>query len=419
MEEKPSKVEIRKINGVYDYYVNGKKFIVKGVGLDSTQGDDYEGLKKAGANTFRTWRSNNAEEELKQAAKHGLMVAIGIELEQELNGFDYDDEEAVQQQFERIKKEILTYKDHSNVLCWVVGNELNLNFDKDDKLIDINPKVWDAFSSVCDFIHEVDPNHPVTTTFAGFYPKQIKVMLERAPQIDFLSFQIYGELENLHKNVNEAGISKPYMVTEYGPTGHWEMPATSWGREIEEPSGPKARNMMKRIHCFFDDDKSGLVLGGFMFFWGQKQERTPTWYGVFNKTGEATARVDELTKYWTGSYPANRAPLTESISIDGTDPEQSLHLKPDEMYHALVEYTEPDGDEVYIQWTLLEEVQTRSHGGAFEKQPDKVEIEVISCDGNQLSFKAPAKNGEYRLFAYVYDGKGKVGNANFPFYVKR
>lgn len=59
-------------------------------------------------------------------------------------------------------------------------------------------------------------------------------MLERAPQIDFLSFQIYGELENLHKNVNEAGISKPYMVTEYGPTGHWEMPATSWGREIEE-----------------------------------------------------------------------------------------------------------------------------------------------------------------------------------------
>lgn len=418
MTKKASEVLIKNIQGVYDYYIDGEKYLVKGVGLDSTQGDNYASIKKAGANTFRTWRSDNAAIELEKAAEYGLMVALGIHLGQELHGFDYENETAVNQQFEQVKEQIQAYKDHPNLLCWVVGNELNLLFDEEEKLKSVNPKVWEALSDIVDFIHDVDPNHPVTTTFAGFHPKEVKRMLNYCPQIDFLSLQIYGELGHLHEDVKKAKITKPYMVTEYGPTGHWEMPFTKWGREIEEPSGPKARAMMDRIHRFFDVDESGLLLGGFMFFWGQKQERTPTWYGVFNRTGEATARVDELTKYWTGSYPDNRAPLTESISINGKDAAKSLYLKPSSTNKATVEFIEPDGDEVEIKWVLLEEVEERSHGGAFEKEPDEVDFEIVSLKKNLLKFKTPSKSGDYRLFAYVYDGKGKVGNANFPFYVK-
>jgi hypothetical protein len=196
------------------------------------------------------------------------------------------------------------------------------------------------------------------------------------------------------------------------------MPSTKWGREIEEPSGPKARAMMKRIHQFFDTDKSGLLLGGFLFFWGQKQERTPTWYGVFNKTGEATARVDEITKYWTGIYPNNRAPLTESISIDGIPAVDSLYLKPETLHMAEVEFTIPYGDKVDTKWIIMEEVEKRSHGGAYEIEPDEVAVHIQSQNNNQFIFRTPAKKGDYRLFAYMYNGKGKVGNANFPFRIE-
>ena len=268
---KASQVEIKKINSIYDYYIDGVKFLVKGVGLDSTQGDNYASMVEAGANTFRTWRSDNATIELENAKKYGLMVAIGIELGQELHGFDYEDNVAVKRQFERVKQQIMTYKDHPNVLCWVVGNELNLLFDENEKLKIVNPKVWSALSDIVDFIHHVD-HHPVNTTF-GFYPKEIQTMLKYCSGLDFFSVQIYGELGHLHEKIKNAGINMPYMVTEYGPTGHWEMPSTVWGREIEEPSGPKARAMMERIHQFFDTDKSGLLLGG--FFLGTKTRKNP------------------------------------------------------------------------------------------------------------------------------------------------
>ncbi len=417
ISKKALMVQIKKVQGVYDYSINGKKYEVKGVGLDSTQGDDYASLKKAGANTFRTWRADNAAAELQAANEHGLMVALGIELGQELHGFDYADKTAVKVQFEKVKEIVHSYKDQPNLLCWVVGNELNLLLDEHEKMLDIDTKAWEAVADIVDFIHEVDPFHPVTTTLAGYEKSHIQTLLKFVPDLDFLSLQVYGELEKVHKRMHDLNIDKPFMLTEYGPTGHWEVPRTSWDREIEEASAPKARAMMKRIHTFFDQEKSNLLLGGFLFFWGQKQERTPTWYGVFNKTGDSDARLDELTNYWTGSYPENRAPLVESITINDELAAESIMLEPSSKNMAQVDYMEPDGDDVTIEWKMLEEVKVKSHGGAFEKEPDEVSFTTLDQKDNTISFLAPEQSGEYRLFAYVYDGKGKVGNANFPFLV--
>jgi hypothetical protein len=36
---------------------------------------------------------------------------------------------------------------------------------------------------------------------------------------------------------------------------------------------------------------------------------------------------------------------------------------------------------------------------------------------NDISLRAPNKPGAYRLFAYVFDGKGHAAHVNIPFYV--
>lgn len=407
----PSKVEIRSVDGKYSFYVNNKKFDLKGAG----GGGSLAELQKAGGNSLRTWSPANGQQLLDSAAKYNIMVAMGIGMGQELHGFNYNDTAAVAAQYRRNIRLIEQFKGHPNILCWVVGNELNLS---PNRRVPVNPKVYDALKDIVDYIHKEDPNHPVTTTFAGVSRDHIRVALERCPDLDFISVQVYGGLSRMADMIKAAEIAKPFAITEYGPIGHWEMPRTEWGREIEEPSAVKASGVYDRIQKGIVSDPTGLCLGGYAFLWGQKQERTPTWYGIFLKTGEATAVVDELTRYWSGQYPANRAPKVDSLKLEGKNAVDNIYIEPGSACTAKVFASDPENDLLTYKWVIMKEVGQRSEGGAREIEPDGVPFTVLSDSNGVLTFNAPSEEGDYRIFSYVYDGSNKVGTANVPFFVK-
>ncbi|MDO3385473.1 glycoside hydrolase family 2 TIM barrel-domain containing protein [Gilvimarinus sp. SDUM040013] len=412
----PKQVEIVKNSGVYQLLVNGEPFAVKGVGGSNI--DTMELLVSVGGNSVRTWNAHSADALLAQAQKHGVMVALGFDTEKELHGFDYNDTVAVAEQFERFKATVDKYKNHPNLLAWVVANEPNLLFNEDGSLKDVNPRVYQSINAMIEYIHQNDPYHPVTYTFAGASEKHIKTALKYTPDVDFISVQLYGDVGELPRIIEGHNIDKPYMVTEYGAIGHWERPTTEWGREIEEPSGVKARTLAQRMNDAFAGNPTGKVIGSYAFLWGQKQERTPTWYGMFNADGKPNARVDELSRFWTGEYPLNRAPLAFAIRMNEKTATDSVYVAPGAKVRVEVDVKDPDSDTLEYQWVLLKEVQIRSQGGAFEQKPDAMDIAVVEEAPGVLVFQAPEAEGDYRIFSYTYDGKGKVGNANFPFYVK-
>ncbi|MFQ3192231.1 MAG: hypothetical protein ACI936_003383 [Paraglaciecola sp.] len=418
----PSVVKVVKQSNQYSLTVNGQTYDVRGVGLGYINDENVVALKEAGGNTFRTWGLTHIEQELAIAEKMGLMIAVGITTGKELFGFDYNDEKAVAEQFTRVTAAVEKYKNHPNVLLWVINNEPNLLYEADGKLKVVNPKVYAAMGDIIDYIHKHDPNHPVTFSLAGHNPKDIAQVLKYAPNIDILSVQSYGSLVTLPASIAESNVDKPYMVTEFGPVGHWELPSTEWGREIEEPGAIKAAGMAKRMQDVIIDDKTGKIIGSFVFFWGQKQERTPTWYGMFNESGEQTARIDELTRMWTGQYPSNRAPQSKSITINDTQAVENIRLKPGQPATVKVQVSDPEGDQLTHEWVLMQEVETRSQGGDFEATPAALVLQIIKSniqpDYIEMTFNAPTEVGEYRLFNYAHDGKNKVGNANIPFLVE-
>jgi len=404
----PSKVKIKAVKGKYHFFVNNKLFEIKGV----NGGRDAALLFKSGATSFR---GGGSKAILDSAYKYHMMVAMNLGMGQELHQFDYTDTAAVGKQFRNIKKVVDTFKNHPSVLCWLAGNELNLSPNRGKP---VNPKVYDALKQVVDYIHKTDPNHPVSTTFAGASKAAVDVALEHCPDLDFISLQVYGSLDRIPAMAKAAGITKPYMITEFGPRGHWEVPSTVWRREIEETSAVKASGLMERIQKGIISDSSGLNLGGYAFLWGQKQERTPTWYGMFIKSGEAIAAIDELTKYWTGKYPEIRAPKVDSLKLADKKAVDNIYLKPGVTYPAKVYASDPNNFPLTFKWAMLKEVIVRSQGGGREIEPDTVHIQVISNANGELMFKSPKETGEYRLFSYVYNGKKKVGTANVPFCVK-
>lgn len=397
-------------SGAHVLQVAGAPFRIRGAGL---QDGDQEALAARGANSFRTWHT--AEDPaavrgmLDRAERNGLMVAMGLHVGKERHGFDFDDAAAIEAQQARLLAQVRAYKDHPAVLMWVVGNELNLESR--------DPRVWDVVESLAAAIQAEDPHHPVMTPLAGFDTALAEQLRTRAPSLDLIGIQMYGDIGELPRKLEAAQWRGPYVVTEWGPTGHWESPETRWGAAIEDTASRKAELLVERYARVIEAD-AAQGLGSYVFLWGQKQERTPTWYGLFLASGESTPGVDAMQKLWTGAWPANRAPQISPLRLDGRAATDSVVLSPGATCLARVEAIDPDGDPLVYSWVVREESRATSIGGDPETLPP--EIELRRADGavqGELSFEAPLRPGAYRLFVDVRDGQGHAAYANFPFHV--
>jgi hypothetical protein len=406
----PVKVELIKESYGFQLYVKGKPFYMKGAGFS---GRNLTSVANHGGNTIRTWNTGNnlitGQQILDEAHANGLMVLMGLDIAKERHGFNYNDEKAVKQQYETVKKEVLKYKDHPALLAWGIGNELNLRYT--------NKKVWNAVNEISVMIKELDPNHLTTTMLAGARPEDVHAVIEGSPSLDFLSFQLYGSIDKLPAYIAQSGYQGAYAVTEWGATGHWEVPLTTWGRPIEENSHVKAMAYKERYEKVIASDAYHCI-GSTVFLWGQKQERTPTWYGMFLESGEKTEAVDVMQYVWTGNWPENRAPQLQQFLLNGQTAYDNVYLNLPDQIEAIVYVTDPDGDNLTYRWEILQEVpaEKQSEGGDFEPRPETL-FSKISKE-NMVSIPALEKPGDYRLFVYVLDGHNNAATANIPFFVK-
>jgi hypothetical protein len=399
------KVEIKKIDGSYKLFRGGQPYFIKGAG-----GTNYmERLAQYGGNSIRTWDSRNGEDVLNKANNLSLTVTMGLNVARERHGFNYDDTTAIKQQLEKLREQVRKYKNYPAILIWGIGNELNLNYK--------NPKVWDAVNDIAKMIHEEDPNHLTTTMLAGINKKEIDYIKARCPYLDLLSVQVYGGLAAVPQQIKSAGWEGAYMVTEWGPTGHWEGLQTSWKAPIEETSSEKAAVYKSRYEYSMEKDKD-KCLGSYVFLWGQKQERTPTWYGLFTEKEEESEVVDVMQFLWSGNWPQNQAPHIYSLQIDHKKVTDNIVLKSGKSYNVLAVAFDPNNDKIIYRWELLEEATKLGDGGDREERPAGIDNAITNSENGKATLKTPVKEGAYRLFVYINDGHNKVATANIPFYVK-
>jgi len=407
-KDKSTKAVIKMEGERFQLYVDDKPFYIKGAGLEF---GDIPALAKHGGNSFRTWTTNNGQrsgkEVLDEAWEHGLYVMMGIDVARERHGFDYNNKEAVAIQFERIKAEVQKLKDHPAIIIWAIGNELNLRAT--------NSNVWNAVNDLSKMIHEIDPHHLTTTTIAGFSKELIRDIKTRASDLDVLSIQLYADIVNLPKYIQDSGWEEPYIVTEWGATGHWEVARTEWNAPIENNSTVKANFYHDRFKTSIEPF-TDQCLGSYVFLWGQKQERTPTWYGLFMKDGSETESVDVMHLIWNGQWPSNRSPQLLSFTLDGKTAYENVHLRPGKRYDVVVSIQDHDGDRIDYFWDVKPESTDLGEGGDFETTPESIDG-LVQGEGSKVTLRAPSEVGAYRLFIYAKDRNGHTAHANIPFFV--
>jgi len=252
---------------------------------------------------------------------------------------------------------------------------------------------------------------------AGISQYDADEIAKRCPDLDFVSIQAYGALASIPEIVRESGYNGAYLITEWGPTGHWEMPLTPWQAPIEETSTEKAKVYFERYRDGIARD-SVQCMGSYAFFWGQKKERTPTWYGLFTEDGELTSVADELAKHWTGKYPVNQAPSLDSMRLDGKDRFDGIYLNANATYNAVIYASDPDKDVLSYKYELLAESTDLQDGGDFETRPKSIDGLINEVGDGKILLNTNGLNGAYRLFFYAYDGNIHAATGNIPFYVK-
>jgi hypothetical protein len=400
----PIKVEVVNKGGRFHLERGGEPYYINGAG-----GHEFlDELVYLGGNSIRTWSAEDAEQILDDAQEKGLTVMFGLWVQHERHGFNYDDEVAVKKQLEHFTTIVKKYKEHPALLLWCVGNEFDLFYT--------NTKVWNAVQDIAAMIHEVDPNHPTSLVTAGLDSNEVQEVLAKVPDVDIYGFNTYGDIAKHSANIEKYGWKGPYIISEWGPNGHWEVEKTKWGAPIEQTSTEKAASYQKR-HEKYIAAKTDHCIGSYVFLWGQKQETTATWYGLFTTDGKPTEPLDKLYLAWKKQRPPNSSPTVSNIILDGKLSAESIYLKAQDIYTATVDYSDPDSNKVKVDWFVFPESDAVSAGGDFESALQPILGTISKRKGKSVQVTAPKKEGAYRLFVFVQDKGKRTAYANIPFYV--
>ena len=402
--EPPIHASIQKSNGAFKLLVNGKDYYIRGGGGNT----NFKKLGQIGGNSIRTWSATGAKSILDSAYANGLSVTLGLEMGLERQGFDYSNQKMVNEQFERIKKEINQYKNHPALLIWGIGNELELFTHKKE--------MWNAVQQIAAYLHKNDPNHLTTTMLAGVPQEHISEIIKRCHDLDLISINAFKDLPYIKDKLHKSGWNKPYLITEWGPDGYWESSKTPWNAFIEASSTRKAELCKFRYQNYIAS--SGSCLGSYVFYWGHKQERTHTVFSLFNEKNMESETIDIMYQLWKGKKRANLAPKVSFIFFEKKKPSANILMEPNQTVEISINAMDPDNDPITYNWEIYFESNEQKSGGDKEKKPPQIEHCFTEKNHSSTKFKVPSIEGAYRIFAYTYDNHNHFSTVNWPILVK-
>jgi hypothetical protein len=250
------------------------------------------------------------------------------------------------------------------------------------------------------------------TVIAEVGGDKVKNLHRLCPDIDIVGINSYGGGPSIGTRYQQAGGTKPYIVTEFGPPGVWEVKMNAWGAPPEPTSTSKAEFYRKAYEEGILGHP-GLCLGSYAFTWGFKQEATATWYGMFLPDGSRLEAVDVMRELWSGKPPENRCPQIGALTLAGPDA-----VEPGATVNVTVSASDPENDPLTVEWKFhVESGQYHTGGDAQAATPAYPEA-ISESSADSVTLTMPASGGGYRLYVYVRDDHGGAAIANVPIKVK-
>ncbi len=393
----PSVVRVTGSQGNWQLQVNGAPWEVKGITYGPPQNalDGYvRDLKSMGVNTIRAWGvDDNTPALLNKAAQHGIKVVVGHWLNQ---GADYVNDTAYKT---NVKNEIVArvnaLKGLQGVLLWDVGNEVILtmqDFGLPADVVEARRVAYARFvNEVAVAIHAADTNHPVTSTDAwtGAWP----YYKNYSPALDLLAVNSYGAIGGVKADWIAQGHTKPYILTEGGPAGEWEVPNDLNGVPTEPTDLAKRAGYTASWNAI--KAHPGVALGATEFHYGLENDFGGVWLNVFTG-GWKRLGYHALKAAYTGTPSANTPPEITSMTVGS-----QTAVPAGGQFTVNVAAGDPNGDA--IRYNLMFSNKHVNGNRGFDH------VRFTQTGPGAFSVTAPQQMGVWKVYVYAYDGHGNVG----------
>ncbi|MUP46688.1 hypothetical protein E0K83_13165 [Gramella sp. BOM4] len=404
-EKHSASVHIEETEEGYRLIRNGEPYFINGAAAEKTY---LKELKEAGANTARIYDTINLKRTLDQAQALDLAIVADIPMPKFNNASKYYTNDSLFNLVKtNVKRVVSQHKNHPALLYWNLGNELYYPYFHQ------NTEPISRFNELIDLIHEIDPNHPVSTTTIGANKLRVLSIESMSPQLDFISFNSFGVLSTFSSRLKPIAPiwDGPHVITEWGVNGGWEAELTTWDAPIEETSTKKAEQVRERYYSYLEPIKNTGSLGSFIFYWGRKNEFTPSWYSLFGPNRLKTEAVFEMEKIWKNSDKSYPGPQLNYIYLNRKGARDNIVLSPKDKANAEVFFDKAPSKDLIIHWEIREESWYN-----FSKSIVTEDVK-FSKNGHKVNFQAPSREGPYRLYVYLTNSTEYYATANIPFFV--
>lgn len=396
---------VEEINGKWTFLVEGKPFDAKGATFgydkDVFNCDKYfQELRFLGVNTIRTWGiTENTLKLLDAADAYGIKVMLGIWMRHGRAGMEADDSfdylndiKGKEAMYENALEIVRTYKNHPAILTWGVGNEVYLNTATDEEKIAYSK----LLERICFQIKEIDKNHLVTSVEAWTFG--VDWWLKYVPSIDIYGINTYGMGANvLPEELANKGVVKPYVITEFGVRGEWEIKENKNGVK-PEPSDKEKYDVIVNGYNEWIKPKPNC-LGVYVFHYADESSFIAPWL-LTHFRGMTRPQYWAIREAYTGKKPDNYVPIITLFQLADT-PTKSGTWIPVQLEALDNEQEELEVNFYYNQRT-----------GSRKRRDQLIALDARGNLSEGFEIKLPEENGGIKIYAMVNDSFHNVGIAS-------
>jgi hypothetical protein len=400
-----SQTIIDKINGNWELLVDGKPYEIKGVtfGYDNdiyNYDEHFKDLKFLGVNTIRTWATgNNTSKLLNAAHENGIKVMLGIWMRHGRPGMEDDDSfnylentKGKEDMYINALNIVDIYKNHPAVLTWGIGNEVYLNTATDEEKVAYSQ----LLERICSAIKTKDINHPITSVEAWTFG--LDWWQKYVPSLDIYGLNSYGSGANLLANeLDKKGIDKPYILTEFGVTGEWDIKQEINGVKVEPNDNQKYDAIANGTKNWILNKSANL--GAFVFHYANGSNFIAPWLFTHYKNN-TRPQYWAIREAYTGNKPINAVPEIKTFELTGSKVESGTWVP------VTLDVLDTENDSLSVSFSYNQRTGSRNRRDQINTLEYRGDIK------NGFEIQLPKEDGSIKIYAIVNDTYNNVGIAS-------